>query len=99
MSLDAFWQEIDAQLAQLCTAQTAQEVITILGGKHPDSSGDAFFGGSGGDGSVYESLMAAGWSVAWWEAGYYWAARQPDGHDGITYVEGDIMRGVQKPIV
>jgi hypothetical protein len=98
MSLDGFWAAIDHQLEQLRTATTVDEVIGILGGKHPDSSGDAFFAGGGGDGSVYESLREAGWEVAWFDAGYYWAMRTPDGRDGITYVEGDIMRGVRKPV-
>src|SRR5205809_196464 len=62
------------------------------------SAGDAFFAGSGGDGSAYSSLDKAGWSTAWWEAGYYWAMRAPDGRSGITYVEGDIYDGVQKPL-
>jgi hypothetical protein len=95
--MDSFWAAIDAQLAQLEQAKTADDVLRILAnGQGPDRG---FFGGSGGDGSVYEALSEAGWSVAWFEAGYYWAMRQPDNRGGITYVEGDIMRGVQKPMV
>jgi hypothetical protein len=98
MSLDGFWAVIDAQLDQLTRAKTADEVIAVLGGAESASAGDAFFAGSGGDGSVYESLMTAGWRVVWFVAGYYWAAEQPDGKDGITYVEGDVYRGIQKPL-
>ena len=93
--MDAFWERIDNQLERLRSAKSADEVIAIL---DPPSSGDAFFAGSGGDGSVYGSLMQAGWDVAWWVARYYWAMRSPDGQSGITYVEGDVYRGVRKPI-
>lgn len=95
MSLDAFWAAIDAQLEALKGAKTAADVIRILGGRHPDASNaDAFFAGSGGDGSVYESLAEAGWSNVWFEAGYYWVMRAPDG-TAITYVEGDVFVGNQ----
>lgn len=92
--LDGFWAAIDAQLESLKHATTADEVIAILGGKDGASVGDAFFAGSGGDGSVEDSLVDAGWSYAWREAHYYWAMRSPKG-DGITYVEGDVYKGIQ----
>jgi hypothetical protein len=91
---DSFWAAIDAQLKELTNAACADDVIRILGGAA--SSGDAFFAGSGGDGSVEGALDEAGWTHAWREAHYHWAMRSPNG-DGITYVEGDIYRGVQKP--
>ena len=90
MNLSGFWAQIDAQLEDLSSARNADDVIRILGGKA--SAGDAFFAGSGGDGSVYESLSAAGWSVVWFEAGYHWCMQAPDG-SRVTYVEGDIYRG------
>lgn len=93
--MDKFWEAIDMQLAELRTAASADDVVRILGGKASASSGDAFFAGSGGDGSVEEALHAAGWVHAWREAHYHWAMRAPNG-DGITYVEGDIYRGVRK---
>lgn len=96
MGLDSFWKAIDAQLAELKTATSADDVIRILGGAAGASAGDAFFAGSGGDGSVEGALDEAGWTHAWREAHYHWAMRSPAG-DGITYVEGDIYRGVQKP--
>lgn len=90
--LDGFWEHIDQQLKALCEAKTADEVIRIL---DEPSSGDAFFAGSGGDGTVSESLSEAGWRYVWCEAGYYWAMRAPNG-DVITYVEGDVYRGDQR---
>jgi hypothetical protein len=92
--MDGFWDAIDAQLKRLKTARTSAEVIEILGGKAAASVGDAFFGGDGDD--MWGVLSDAGWSVAWSEAGYFWAMRSPDGQSGITYVEGDIYDGVQK---
>jgi hypothetical protein len=96
MDLNAFWQAVDTQLAELRTAQTADDVVRILAtDKNPYgdphiTSAPAFFAGSGGDGSVYEALRAAGWDVKWMEASYHWAMRAPDGQSGIRYVEGDI---------
>lgn len=89
-----FWARIDAQIESLKTAKSPDDVIRILGGSEEASSGDAFFGGSGGDQSVEGALAEAGWSHVWREAHYYWAMRAPNG-DGITYVEGDIYRGIQ----
>jgi hypothetical protein len=94
-AMDGFWAEIDRQLEELRTARTVEDVMRVLAGDEAAEVG--FFAGGGGDGSVYEALMEAGWSTAWWEAGYFWAARCPDNRGGITYVEGDIIRGVQKP--
>lgn len=94
--MDDFWATIDAQLAELGRAQTVDDVIRVLGGAEGASSGDAFFAGSGGDGSVEGALSNAGWTHVWREAHYYWAMRAPNG-DGITYVEGDIYRGIQRP--
>lgn len=95
--MDEFWAEIDRQLAQLRTAKTVEDVMRVLA-NGDENAQQGFFGGSGGDGSVYEALMDAGWRVAWWDAGYFWAARCPDNRGGITYVEGDIIRGIQKPL-
>jgi hypothetical protein len=98
MNLDNFWQTIDAQLAQLREARTAGDVMRILAtdlnpyGDPAITSAKAFFGGSGGDGTVMDSLFAAGWTIAWSEASYHWAMTAPDG-SSITYVEGDVYPG------
>lgn len=92
MAMDTFWQAIEAELEALRTAPNADAVITILGGDL--AKGEAFFAGSGGDGSIAGSLRAAGWRTTWAEADYYWVMRAPDG-SLITYVEGDVFRGDQ----
>lgn len=85
----AFWAHIEAQLDELRTAQSADDVIRIL---DAPSSGDAFFAGGGGDVTPMEPLSEAGWRVTWAEANYYYVMRAPNG-DLITYVEGDVYRG------
>ncbi len=98
--MDKFWEAITAQLTELKTAKTADDVLRIpatervpFGGG--EGSGDGFFAGSGGDDTVYGALYAAGWRTAWYEASYHYAMTAPDG-SGITYVEGDIYRGTER---
>lgn len=102
MALDAFWKAIDAQLAELRTAKTADDVLRILAperdpyhtvlGDNPHRTTAGFFAGSGGDGTVMDALSDAGWRVIWAEASYYYTMQAPDG-SMITYIEGDILRG------
>jgi hypothetical protein len=87
-----FWGDINRQLTELRTATTADDVLRILPGG--EGGADGFFAGSGGDDTVMEALQAAGWTVIWARASYYYVMRAPDG-DEITYVEGDILRGDQ----
>lgn len=42
------------------------------------------------------STGSPGWTYVWIEADYYWAMQAPDG-SVITYVEGDVYRGNQRP--
>jgi hypothetical protein len=94
--MNSFWAAIETQLDELRTAVTADDVLRILTVAPGTSSGDGFFAGGGGDGTVLESLTDAGWVLVWMEAPYYWVAQAPNG-DLITYVEGDIYRGDQRP--
>lgn len=101
-ALDAFWAVIDQQIEELKTARSADDVLRILANEgNPygadTSSGDGFFAGSGGDASVAGALEEAGWSMIWYEAHYHFAMRAPDG-SAITYVEGDIYRGNERPM-
>src|SRR3954469_4544752 len=89
-----FWEAIDAQLALVRKATTADEVIAIL---QPPSSGDGFFGGAGGDASLMGALQDGGWTILWARASYHYAMRAPGG-DIITYVEGDVYRGNDWPV-
>lgn len=88
---DKFWAMVEAQLEELKSAKNADDVIRILG-ESDGGPGDAFFPGSGGDGTVRGSLYEAGWGLVWedWE-GYY-VMKAPDG-SVITYIEGDVYRG------
>jgi len=94
----SFWAVIDAQLAELATAATAADVLRILAtdrnpyGDPGITSAPAFFAGSGGDASIMEPLIAAGWRVNWAEAHYHYSMIAPDG-SSITYVEGDVFPG------
>jgi hypothetical protein len=94
---DDFWGTITAQLKELETATSADAVVRILSHErnpygHGVGSTDGFFAGSGGGGTVADALFTAGWVTVWWEAGYHYCLRAPDGSE-ITYVEGDIYIG------
>ncbi|MCY0941929.1 hypothetical protein [Streptomyces antarcticus] len=94
---DNFWVVVRAQLEELKTAGTADDVIRILSAErnpygHETIAADGFFAGSGGDYSVWDSLDDAGWTQIWAEWHGYYAMRAPDG-SVITYVEGDIYKG------
>lgn len=90
--MNKFWAAIEAQCAELRTAKSANEVVTILNKYGPPSSGDAFFAGGGGDTGVNECLYEAGWVITWAEANYYWVMQAPDG-SLLTYIEGDVYLG------
>lgn len=96
----SFWEEVDAQLCELRTAKNADDVVRILSHeRNPygefglDGGADGFFAGSGGDYSVAGALFTAGWTYVWKKAAYHYAMRAPDG-SSITYVEGDIYKGL-----
>jgi len=90
--VDTFWSEVSTCLDELETATTTDAVINGLNKHFSPSSGDAFFGGSGGDRQLLDSLRTAGWTTIWAEAPYYYVARNSAG-ELITYVEGDVYRG------
>lgn len=96
---DNFWAEINRQLEELKTAKSADDVVRIIGPKPGlmDPSAGAFFEGSGGDNTVWDSLDDAGWKTVWSKAGYYWAMKAPDGSH-ITYIEGDIYPVLKQAI-
>ena len=58
--------------------------------------GQAFFP-NGADRDLLGTLSDAGWNPVWVRAGYYFAIRQPDGEAALTFVEGDIYTGLQRP--
>lgn len=89
--MDPYWAAIDHELELIKTATTAAEVVAILNEHDPlgKSAGDAFFGGSGGDNPLDDSLTEAGWKFANCWASYHWKMQAPNG-DVIEYVEGDV---------
>lgn len=96
--MDNFWKAVEKQLAELRTAQNADDVIRILSRERnpygPDHgvAGDGFFAGSGGDDSLWDALTDAGWVQVWAEAAHFYVMEAPDG-SMITYIEGDVYRG------
>lgn len=99
VALDGFWEAIDSQLAEATKAKSAADVMRIFRteanpyGDPGITNAKAFFGGSGGDATLYGALMKAGWT---WVKGddIFWVMKAPNG-DLITYVEGDIYEGDQ----
>lgn len=88
-----FWKNVDECLDALEGASTATAVIETLNAHFEDkSAGDAFFGGSGGDRQLWDSLGRAGWKKTWSRAPYYYVAENPSG-ELLTYIEGDVYRG------
>jgi len=99
--MSTYWDGIEAGLVRIGSEKpdTFDEVKAILdtlpGGEV--SSGDAFFGGSGGDLSLSDALHDEGWRYVWSEASYHWCMRSPVG-ELLTYVEGDVYRGNTMPV-
>ncbi len=94
-----FWDEIKAQVDRISKAKSVTEVLNILNdptytesAAYASGSGDAFFGGSGGDDNLFEALSDAGWKVTSLESDYYFVAVAPNG-EVLTYIEGDVYRG------
>ena len=92
MGLDAFWVNSDAALDKCATAKTVDEIIHALNQHFEKSSGDAFFGGSGGDRQLLDVMDdAPGWAVFDIEADYHFKARDSSGA-AFEYCEGDVSR-------
>jgi hypothetical protein len=93
--VDDYWINYDLCLDRILGGVTAEELIRTCNEHFDKSVGDAFFPG-GGDRDMLGTLLDTGWSPVWVQAAYYFAARDRDGAT-ITYVEGDIYRGTQRP--
>lgn len=92
MVLDDFWANSDAALDACGRADTVGEVIDALNAYFTPSSGEAFFGGSGGDRQLIHELDSSrGWELFDIEADYYFKARDRNG-DVLEYCEGDVSR-------
>ena len=93
-----FWTLITESLKAIETEKpnTFDQVKAILDkGSDPmtDRSDAAFFGGSGGDDTLWDALTAAGWRIIWSEADYYFIAWNAISRESLTYTEGDVERG------
>jgi hypothetical protein len=95
MSNDDYWRNYETCLDRILGGVTVDELIRTCNEHFAPSVGDAFFPG-GGDRNLLGTLCDAGWSPVWVQADYYFAAKDTAG-SGITYVEGDIYWGVQRP--
>jgi hypothetical protein len=91
--LDDYWDNYDRCLDRITVGTSAAELIGICNQHFDPSVAQAFFPG-GSDRSLLGTLMEARWETVWVQADYHFAAKDANG-DGITYVEGDIYRGVQ----
>ncbi len=96
--LNEFWTRLEQGCQELKGVQTVADVVRICYDRWGRSSEDAFFPGGCGDTELLPILLDAGWSPVWFNAEYYWAARQPDGQAGLTYIEGDIAATIQKRV-
>jgi hypothetical protein len=97
-NLTDFWTAYEQCCNELVGVQTVDEVMRICKGHFGASSEEAFFPGGCGDQELLPILLDAGWNPAWTQASYFFAIRQPDSREGLTYIEGDLARGIQKPI-
>lgn len=102
-----FWGQIDHQLDRLCNTSTFDEVRQILldpaydqiqndihlNGQRGFATDSAFFAGSGGEESLQESLLDAGWSIVVAKAPYHYVMRHRSTGETLTYIEGDVERG------
>ncbi|MER5883065.1 hypothetical protein ABT160_04480 [Streptomyces sp. NPDC001941] len=92
-----FWTVVNAQLEELKSARSAEDVVRILSKERnpygqESIAADGFFAGSGGEFTLREALEEAGWKLLWSRAWFWYAMESPDG-SVITYIEGDIYIG------
>lgn len=99
---DTFWDQVNIQLDEARTATSADQLLAVLshqrnpyGDPSMAANADGFFAGDSSE--LLTVLTESGWSPVWLEANYYWALRAPDA-SVITYIEGDVFRGNQKPM-
>lgn len=101
-----FWGQIDHQLGRIRTEkpQTFSGLREILmdpaydqitqdvnrNGARSFGPGQAFFAGSGGDDTVFDALLDAGWMVTKFIADYHYTAIHPTTRGALSYTEGDL---------
>lgn len=100
---NSFWAAIDDTLDRIeaerpetfdgVAAALDNETVRAYSGIF--NADQSFFGGSGGDRSLWSALRRAGWVRTWVDADYYYVARHPVSGEVLTYCEGDVIRGDQ----
>ena len=99
-----FWAHIDRALDRIESTkpQTFDAVKAILDEDgNPevslkDTKAKAFFGGSGGDRSLWAALTTAGWETSWMEESFFYGMRHPVTGESLQYVEGDVYQGDER---
>lgn len=106
----SFWTSIDKALEtiindQANTFDAVRDILHTHGDpEYPqpctiDKRADhAFFAGSGGDKPLRTALHGARWVTVWSEAGYYYVMMNRSTGEFLTYIEGDVMRGVTSSV-
>lgn len=102
MSLDFYWEQLEAERKALARIKptTAAEVVAILKEYDPQRdgiSGDAFSSSANDGGSLAEDLAPAGWWMDWSESDCYYVLRHESTGETLTYIEGDVSAGDQRP--
>lgn len=99
---DTFWDKVNAQLEEAKTATSADQLLAIFsharnpyGDPSMAANAEGFFAGDSSE--LLYTLTEHGWSPVWLEANYHWALRAPDATI-VTYIEGDMFKGNQKPL-
>lgn len=92
--MSSYWDVIEAQLARVKEAKSAETVLTVCAHEPGLSAGNGFWGGDGDD--LLGALYDAGWKSVDVRASYHWCLQAPDG-SLLTYVEGDLYRGNSMP--
>ncbi|WP_328810611.1 hypothetical protein [Rhodococcus sp. NBC_00294] len=96
-STDTYWTTYDNALDDAAGATTTGELIAALNRHFAPSAGVAFFP-NGADRDLLGTLTDAGhFTLVWMRADYYFAMRDSAG-DGFTFIEGDLVHGVERPL-
>lgn len=108
VTTDPFWLAVEAQLARVVAEKpdTFEKVSGILMDPVYEAltqyqsvpSHHAFFAGGGGDATLYDALVEAGWRPMWSEAWYFYGMRHPVTNSELHYVEGDVYPGAGRPL-
>lgn len=101
-----FWKQIDHQLERIRTEypNTFARIREILldpgydevlaytqqNGTQTWTQRQAFFAGSGGDDTLFDALLDAGWMATRFEADYDYTALHPGTGQVLRYTEGDL---------